>query len=66
VSTVALATLAFLAGAGGLGEQLYAQASFTTNIILVGVLAIGMALVLDLMLLIVQRWVVPWRRVRTQ
>ncbi len=64
VSTVALATLAFLAGAGGLGEKLYAQVSFTTNIILVGVLAIGMALVLDLGLLAVQRWVVPWRRVR--
>jgi osmoprotectant transport system permease protein len=61
VSTVALATLAFLAGAGGLGEQLYQQSSFKTNIIMVGVLAMGMALVLDLMLLVAQRYVTPWR-----
>ena len=37
VSTVAIATLAFLAGAGGLGEPLYAQPDFKTNIIMVGV-----------------------------
>jgi osmoprotectant transport system permease protein len=64
VSTVAIATLAFLAGAGGLGDPLYAQKSFTTNIVLVGVLTIGMALLLDLLLLLVQRLVTPWRRVR--
>ncbi len=64
VSTVALATLAFLAGAGGLGDPLSEQKSFTTNIIMVGVLAIGMALILDLLLLVVQRLAVPWRRVR--
>jgi osmoprotectant transport system permease protein len=64
VSTVALATLAFLAGAGGLGDPLAQQNSFTTNIIMVGVLAIGMALVLDLALLLVQRLIMPWRGVR--
>jgi osmoprotectant transport system permease protein len=63
VSTVALATLAVLAGAGGLGVPLLQQASFTTNIIMVGVLAMGMALALDLVLLLGQRLVVPWRRV---
>ncbi len=63
VSTVAIATLAFLAGAGGLGDPLSQQASFTTNIIIVGVLAMGMALALDLMLLLGQRLLVPWRRV---
>ncbi len=66
VSTVALATLAFLAGAGGLGDPLSEQKSFTTNIIMVGVLAIGMALVLDLLLMLGQRFVVPWRRVRVR
>ena len=63
VSTVAIATLAVLAGAGGLGEPLFDQNTFKTNIILVGVLAIGMAVVLDLALLLVQRLLVPWRRV---
>ena len=66
VSTVALATLAFLAGAGGLGEQLYQQASFKTNIIMVGVLAMGMALALDAMLLAGQRFITPWRRARAR
>jgi osmoprotectant transport system permease protein len=62
VSTVAIATLAFLAGAGGLGNPLYEQLGFKTNIILVGVLAIGMAIALDLLLLLAQRLAVPWRR----
>jgi osmoprotectant transport system permease protein len=65
VSTVAIATLAFLAGAGGLGQPLYEQLDFKTNIIIVGVLAIGMALVLDLIVLLVQRFITPWRRVRS-
>jgi osmoprotectant transport system permease protein len=66
VSTVALATLAFLAGAGGLGQPLIEQNTFYTNIILVGILAMGMALALDLVLLLVQRFIVPWRRVRSR
>src|SRR5215208_5501167 len=64
VSTVAIATLAFLAGAGGLGQVLYEQLDFKTNIIMVGVLTIGMALVLDLIVILAQRFVMPWRRVR--
>jgi osmoprotectant transport system permease protein len=64
VSTVAVATLAFLAGAGGLGQLLSEQATFNTNIIMVGGLAIAMALVLDLLLLAVQRFVTPWRKAR--
>jgi osmoprotectant transport system permease protein len=63
VSTVAIATLAFLAGAGGLGQPLYEQLEFKTNIIMVGALAIGMAVVLDMLLLLGQRFVMPWRRV---
>jgi osmoprotectant transport system permease protein len=66
VSTVAIATLAFLAGAGGLGQPLYEQPDFKTNIIMVGGLTIAMALVLDLIVVLVQRFVMPWRRVGTR
>jgi osmoprotectant transport system permease protein len=65
VSTVAIATLAFLAGAGGLGQLLSEQNSFKTNIILVGVLTVVMALVLDLIALCAQRFLTPWLRVRS-
>jgi osmoprotectant transport system permease protein len=66
VSTVAIATLAFLAGAGGLGQVLSEQNQFYTNIILVGILAVGMAIVLDLLLLLLQRLLMPWQRARLQ
>jgi osmoprotectant transport system permease protein len=64
VSTVALATLAFLAGAGGLGELLIGQPSFKTNILLVGGLAILIAVIFDLMLLTLQRFATSWQRAR--
>jgi osmoprotectant transport system permease protein len=64
VSTVAIATLAFLAGAGGLGEVLQQQNGFKTNIIMVGVLTIVMALLLDLVVVLVQRFLMPWQRTR--
>jgi osmoprotectant transport system permease protein len=66
VSTVAIATLAFFAGAGGLGDPLIAQPDFKTNIITVGVLTIGMALVLDLLVVLGQRFLMPWQRVRSR
>jgi osmoprotectant transport system permease protein len=62
VSTMALATLAFFAGAGGLGQLIIAQPDFKTNVILAGGLAIFMAITFDLMLLGVQRFTTPWRR----
>jgi osmoprotectant transport system permease protein len=64
VSTVAITTLAFLAGAGGLGGVLYEQNDFNTNIIMVGALTMGMALILDLIVLLAQRFAMPWQRVR--
>lgn len=64
VSTVAIATLAYLAGAGGLGQPLSEQNTFYTNLILVGVLTVGMALALDLIVLLVQRFLTPWTRAR--
>ena len=64
VSTVAIATLAFFAGAGGLGDPLYKDITFKTNVILAGGLAILMAIGFDALLLGLQRAVTPWRRVR--
>ena len=53
VSTVAIATLAVFAGGGGLGEQLVgSNLTFKTNVLVVAVLAIGMAIVFDLLLLL--------------
>jgi osmoprotectant transport system permease protein len=63
VSTVAIASLAFYAGAGGLGDPLVKQLQFKTNIILVLVLVVGMALVFDLLLLALKRLTTPWERV---
>jgi osmoprotectant transport system permease protein len=62
VSTVALATLAFFAGAGGLGQQIYSDLTFKTNIILAGGLAMLMAIVFDVVLLMIQRLATPWLR----
>jgi osmoprotectant transport system permease protein len=64
VSTVAIATFAFFAGAGGLGAPLYADISFKTNVIVAGGLAILMAIVFDVLLVVAGRLVSPWRRVR--
>jgi osmoprotectant transport system permease protein len=64
VSTVAIATLASLAGAGGLGEPLFEQIQFKTNLITVGVLTAAMALALDMIVLFGQRFLTPWLRVR--
>jgi osmoprotectant transport system permease protein len=64
VSTMALATLAFYAGAGGLGAQIYSDLSFKTNIIIAGTLVVAMAIAFDLLLLGLQRLATPWRRAR--
>jgi osmoprotectant transport system permease protein len=65
VSTVALATLAFFAGAGGLGAEIYSDLTFKTNILVAGALVIAMAIAFDLLLLGTQRLATPWRRART-
>jgi osmoprotectant transport system permease protein len=62
VTTVALATLAFYAGAGGLGAQINADVNFKSNVALAGGLAVLLALALDALLLGAQRVVAPWRR----
>ncbi len=70
-TTVGLATLAFFAGGGGLGEQIYSEKAgtggifFQSNVVVAGGLAILLAAVGDLIILGVQRSAMPWRRVGT-
>jgi osmoprotectant transport system permease protein len=64
VSTVAIATLAVFAGAGGLGAEIYANLTFKTGIIICGGIAILMAIAFDALLVGAQRLISPWRRVR--
>jgi osmoprotectant transport system permease protein len=64
VSTVAIATLAVFAGAGGLGAQIYSNLTFKTGIIISGGIAILMAIGFDALLVGAQRLISPWRRVR--
>lgn len=63
-TTVGLATLAFFAGAGGLGQEIYAQRDFKSNVVTAGGLAVLLAAVLDVIILAVQRAITPWRRAR--
>ena len=68
VSTVAIATLAIFAGAGGLGEVIYTQGFqndvFKTAIVVGSAIAIAMAIGFDALYLAGQRLIAPWRRVR--
>jgi osmoprotectant transport system permease protein len=61
-TTVGLAALAFLAGAGGLGEAIFADVNFRSNVLVAGGLAVALAVVLDLAVLVVQRAITPWMR----
>jgi osmoprotectant transport system permease protein len=65
-STVGLATLAVFAGAGGLGEQIISGSNITfkTGVVAAGGLAVLLAFALDVVLLVVQRLLTPWRRVQ--
>jgi osmoprotectant transport system permease protein len=68
-TTVGLATLAFFAGGGGLGEQIYSEKAgtggilFKSNVVVAGGLAVLLAAATDLIVLAVQRMATPWRRV---
>jgi osmoprotectant transport system permease protein len=64
-TTVGLATLAFFAGAGGLGEQIFADINFKSNVVVAGGLAVVLAAVLDGLILLAQRAITPWTRART-
>ena len=64
VSTVAIATLAVFAGAGGLGAELYGDLTFKTGIVVCGGIAIAIAIGFDALYIGAQRLLSPWRRVR--
>ncbi|HET7119979.1 MAG TPA: ABC transporter permease [Solirubrobacterales bacterium] len=66
VSTIAIATLVVFINAGGLGTQILGSGNLTfpTSIIIAMAIVMTMALLFDLMLLTVQRWATPWRRVK--
>ena len=61
-TTVGLATLAFFAGAGGLGQEIFADINFKSNVVTAGGLCVLLAAALDVALLLVQRAVTPWSR----
>ena len=66
-TTVGLATLAFLAGAGGLGGKIFDGGegiNFQSNVVVAGGLCVVLAVVLDLALLAIQRLASPWQRAR--
>lgn len=64
-TTVGLATLAFFAGAGGLGGAIFADLNFKSNVVVAGGLCVLLAVALDLLILGAQRVLTPWRRART-
>jgi osmoprotectant transport system permease protein len=64
-TTVGLTSLVFLAGAGGLGEALFADINFRSNVLVAGGLAVLLAVVLDLLILGLQWALTPWMRVAT-
>jgi osmoprotectant transport system permease protein len=61
-TTVGLATLAFYAGAGGLGDQINSDVTFKSNVVVAGGMCVLLAATLDGLILLVQRAVTPWTR----
>jgi osmoprotectant transport system permease protein len=61
-TTVGLASLAFLAGAGGLGDTIFSDRFFRSNVLVAGGLCVLLAVVLDLLVLAVQKALTPWTR----
>ena len=65
-TTVGLATLAFFAGAGGLGEKIFSDIAYKSNVVVAGGLAVLMAALLDGLILLTQRAITPWTRAVSQ
>jgi osmoprotectant transport system permease protein len=63
-TNVGLASLAFYAGAGGLGQQILSDIAFKSNVLVAGLLCVLLAFVLDVGLLGAQRALLPWQRAR--
>jgi osmoprotectant transport system permease protein len=61
-TTVGLATLAFFAGGGGLGSQIFNDITFKSNVVVAGGLCVALAVVFDGAFLLAQRALTPWTR----
>jgi osmoprotectant transport system permease protein len=61
-TTVGLASLAFLAGAGGLGGAIFDDTQFRSNVVVAGGLCVLLAVALDLLVLAMQKSLTPWMR----
>jgi osmoprotectant transport system permease protein len=66
VTTISLTTVAAYIGVGGLGQPIFdaIQTGFKTEFIGAGVLAILLALIVDFVLVLIQRTITPWSRRR--
>jgi osmoprotectant transport system permease protein len=61
-TTVGLTALVFLAGAGGLGASIFQDLQFRSNVVVAGGLCVLLAVVLDLLVLLIQKALTPWTR----
>ena len=61
-TTVGLTALVFLAGAGGLGDAIFQDTQFRSNVVVAGGLCVLLAVVLDLLVLLLQKALTPWTR----
>jgi osmoprotectant transport system permease protein len=68
VTIISLATVAAYIGVGGLGQPIFdaIQTGFKTEFIAAGVMAVLLAIVVDLVLVVVQRAITPWSRARVR
>jgi osmoprotectant transport system permease protein len=69
VTTIALATIVYTIYDAGLGVPIHTalgEGPFKTELIAAGVLTIGLAILSDALLVLVQRALTPWARIRTQ
>jgi osmoprotectant transport system permease protein len=66
VTTISLTTVAAYIGAGGLGQPIFdaIQTGFKTEFVAAGGLAIALAIVIDLLLVLLERTITPWSRRR--
>jgi osmoprotectant transport system permease protein len=64
VTTISLATVAAYIGGGGLGALIFdaIQSGFKTEFVAAGAMAIILAIVVDLLLVLMQRALTPWSR----
>jgi osmoprotectant transport system permease protein len=64
VSTIALTTVGALIGHGGLGDLIYAglRSLFKAEVLTASVLCVVLAVLADLLLVRIERWVTPWQR----